>query len=232
MVMVLSVGGSIVAPNNPDVEFLNKFANSIHGWLSKDSSRKLIMVIGGGGPARTYQKAYKEVSGLQKKEFSNDEADWIGVTATRLNAQLVKAIFADLCPSPVIYDPTSVEIFAGQVLIAAGWKPGFSTDNDAVLLAERFSAKTVVNLSNIAKVYTDDPKTNPDAKPIDEISWEDFIKIVGTEWVPGKNTPFDPVASLRAKNAGIRVVCADGHNIENLENILNDKKFEGTVIGK
>ena len=48
--------------------------------------------------------------------------------ATRLNAQLLRAIFADLCNEPVVYDPTQCSDFSGQVLVAAGWKPGFSTD--------------------------------------------------------------------------------------------------------
>nr|QQK86653.1 uridylate kinase [Treponema denticola]QQK86655.1 uridylate kinase [Treponema denticola]QQK86658.1 uridylate kinase [Treponema denticola]QQK86660.1 uridylate kinase [Treponema denticola]QQK86661.1 uridylate kinase [Treponema denticola] len=231
MVTVLSVGGSIVAPDKPDFDFLDKFSKAVRGWLSQDSSRKLIMVIGGGAPAREYQNSYRTVCDLCKKNINNDEADWIGIMATRLNAQLVKAVFSDLCPNPVVYDPTAVDMFGGQILVAAGWKPGFSTDNDAVLLAERFSGQLVVNLSNIAKVYTDDPKKNPEAKPIDKISWEDFIKIVGTEWVPGKNTPFDPIASQRAQKAGIRVICAAGKDIENLENILNGKDFKGTVIG-
>lgn len=185
------------------------------------------MVVGGGGPARMYQTAYKNVAGSS----SNDEADWIGIMATRLNAQLLKAIFSDLCPDPVVYNPTAPADFTGQVLIAAGWKPGFSTDNDAVLLAERFSAKQVVNLSNIEKVYTDDPKKNPDAKPIDSISWDGFIQMVGTEWVPGKNVPFDPVASLRAQKAGIRVICAGGTDLDNLDSILNGTPFKGTTIG-
>nr|QQK86935.1 uridylate kinase [Treponema denticola] len=231
MVTVLSVGGSIVAPDKPDFDFLDKFSKAVRGWLSQDSSRKLIMVIGGGAPAREYQNSYRTVCDLCKKNINNDEADWIGIMATRLNAQLVKAVFSDLCPNPVVYDPTAVDMFGGQILVAAGWKPGFSTDNDAVLLAERFSGQLVVNLSNIAKVYTDDPKKNPEAKPIDKISWEGFIKIVGTEWVPGKNTPFDPIASQRAQKAGIRVICAAGKDIENLENILNGKDFKGTVIG-
>nr|QQK86656.1 uridylate kinase [Treponema denticola] len=231
MVTVLSVGGSIVAPDKPDFDFLDKFSKAVRGWLSQDSSRKLIMVIGGGAPAREYQNSYRTVCDLCKKNINNDEADWIGIMATRLNAQLVKAVFSDLCPNPVVYDPTAVDMFGGRILVAAGWKPGFSTDNDAVLLAERFSGQLVVNLSNIAKVYTDDPKKNPEAKPIDKISWEDFIKIVGTEWVPGKNTPFDPIASQRAQKAGIRVICAAGKDIENLENILNGKDFKGTVIG-
>ncbi len=231
MVTVLSVGGSIVAPDKPDTEFLHKFSVTVRKWLAEDGSRKLIMVIGGGGPARAYQNAYKDVCKKSGAGVSNDEADWIGIAATRLNAQFVKAVFSDLCPSPVVYDPTAAELFTGQVLIAAGWKPGFSTDNDAVLLAEKFSGRLVVNLSNIAKVYTDDPKTNPGAKPIDSISWEDFIKITGSEWIPGKNTPFDPVASVRAQKAGIRVICAAGRDIENLENILNGKEFNGTIIG-
>lgn len=231
MVTVLSVGGSIVAPDKPDFDFLDKFSKTIRNWLLQDSSRKIIMVIGGGAPARDYQNAYRKVCDLRKAPAKNDEADWIGIMATRLNAQLVKAVFEDLCPNPVVYDPTTVDMFGGQILVAAGWKPGFSTDNDAVVLAERFSGNLVVNLSNIAKVYTDDPKKNPEASPIDSISWEDFIKIVGTEWVPGKNTPFDPIASQRAQKAGIKVICAAGKDIENLENILNGKDFKGTVIG-
>nr|QQK86650.1 uridylate kinase [Treponema denticola] len=231
MVTVLSVGGSIVAPHKPDFDFLDKFSKTIRNWLLQDSSRKIIMVIGGGAPARDYQNAYRKVCDLRKAPAKNDEADWIGIMATRLNAQLVKAVFEDLCPNPVVYDPTTVDMFGGQILVAAGWKPGFSTDNDAVVLAERFSGNLVVNLSNIAKVYTDDPKKNPEARPIDSISWEDFIKIVGTEWVPGKNTPFDPIASQRAQKAGIKVICAAGKDIENLENILNGKDFKGTVIG-
>nr|QQK87119.1 uridylate kinase [Treponema denticola] len=231
MVTVLSVGGSIVAPDKPDFDFLDKFSKTIRNWLLQDSSRKIIMVIGGGAPARDYQNAYRKVCDLRKAPAKNDEADWIGIMATRLNAQLVKAVFEDLCPNPVVYDPTTVDMFGGQILVAAGWKPGFSTDNDAVVLAERFSGNLVVNLSNIAKVYADDPKKNPEARPIDSISWEDFIKIVGTEWVPGKNTPFDPIASQRAQKAGIKVICAAGKDIENLENILNGKDFKGTVIG-
>ena len=226
MVTVLSVGGSIVAPENPDSEFLTAFVALVREWLAEDNSRKLILVIGGGGPARSYQKAYRAVC----PGGADEQADWIGIMATRLNAQLLKAIFADICPADVVYDPTKVDVFTGRIIVAAGWKPGFSTDNDAVLLAERFNAPTVINLSNIAKVYTDDPRTNPEAKPIDTISWADFRAIVGDEWVPGKNVPFDPIASLHAQKAGISVICAAGRDIENLRNILDGKPFTGTTI--
>ncbi len=234
MVTVLSLGGSIVAPDSPDTIFLPAFEAMVRDWLAQDKERKLILVIGGGGPARVYQNAYKAVLAARKDGGAvadNNQADWIGITATRLNAQLVKAIFSDLCPNDVVYDPTADFQFQGQILVAAGWKPGFSTDNDAVVLAQRFGAKTVVNLSNIEKVYTDDPKTNPAAKPLDTISWEDFRKMVGDEWTPGKNTPFDPIASKGAQQDGISVICAGGRDIENTRAILDGKPFKGTRIG-
>ena len=230
MVKVLSVGGSIVVPHEPDIEFLKKFTTMIREWLSENNERKLILVIGGGGPARIYQNAYKNILNNQN-EYNNNEADWIGITATRLNAQLLRAVLSDLCLQDVVYNPTAVEEFTGRVLIASGWKPGFSTDTDAEYLAEKFGAKTIVNLSNIDKVYTDDPRKNSDAKPLDTITWPDFRAMVGDEWVPGKNCPFDPIASKRAEAQGISVVCAGGKNIENIRKILDDKPFFGTTIG-
>jgi len=228
MVTVISLGGSIVAPSVPDPSFLAEFSALVRNWLIQDPSRKLILVIGGGGPARAWQQAAREVS----PTLSDTQADWVGIMATRLNAQLIKAIFADLCPGDVVYDPTAVEVFSGRIMVAAGWKPGFSTDNDAVLLAERFSADTVINLSNIAKVYTADPRLDPQARPIDSISWEDFRKIVGDQWIPGRNVPFDPVASLHAQKTGITVICAAGRDMANLQDLLDGRPFIGTIIRK
>lgn len=232
MTKVLSVGGSIVVPEKPDTEFLGKFIMMVKDWLKEDESRKLILVVGGGAPARVYQNAYAEVSKVVGGSSASDAADWIGIMATRLNAQLVKASFGDLCQNDVVYDPTAPIEFKGRVLLAAGWHPGFSTDNDAVLLAEKHGAKTVVNLSNIEKVYTDDPRKNPDAKPIDQISWADFRKMVGDDWTPGKNCPFDPIASKKADECGMTVICAGGKNIPNIRAILDDKDFVGTKIGE
>ncbi len=234
MVKVLSVGGSIVAPDAPDTAFLVAFSAMLRTWISENKDRRLILVVGGGAPARIYQKVYSECARLSKaseNDFSPNEADWIGITATRLNAQLLRAIFSDICPNDVVYDPTAPFDFKGNILVAAGWKPGFSTDTDAVYLAERFDAKTIVNLSNIEKVYTDDPKKNPDAKPIDEISWKDFRKMVGDEWTPGKNTPFDPIASKKAESLGLKVICAGGRDINNIQAILQERDFVGTTIG-
>lgn len=238
---VLSVGGSIISPDSPDVKFLSEFGAMVTDYLLKNKNSRLIFVAGGGGPARTYQNAYREVAktfnaeqkkaaGFANIEAENNACDWLGIMATRLNAQLLKTVFGPLCEQDVIYNPTQVTDFTGRILVAAGWKPGFSTDNDAVLLAERFNADTVVNLSNIEKVYTDDPRKNPDAKPLDNISWKDFRKMVGDEWVPGKNCPFDPIASKKASEMKLTVICAGGKNITNIRAILEGKEYIGTTI--
>ena len=229
---ILSVGGSMIAPDMPDTEFLAAFVKMAKEWLAADKGRRLILVAGGGAPARVYQGAYKEVCEKTGDGFDNSAADWIGVMATRINAQLLKASFGGLCQNDVVTNPTADIDFKGQVLVASGWKPGFSSDNDAVLLAEKFGADTVVNLSNIEKVYTDDPRKNPDAKPLDEISWADFRKMVGDEWVPGKNVPFDPVASKKAAELGLTVICSAGKNIANTKNILDGAAYVGTTISK
>ena len=81
MVKILSLGGSIVAPEGVDTTFLKKFKALVGEYLEKDPERKLILVIGGGAPARIYQKAFREI----EPNAPADVQDWIGITATRLN---------------------------------------------------------------------------------------------------------------------------------------------------
>ena len=144
---ILSVGGSIIAPDKPDTEFLNNFIAMSRRWLGEGNDRRLIFVSGGGAPARVYQKAYGDVLEKSGGHIQNDAADRIGIMATRLNAELLKACCADLCRNEVVCDPTADISFSGKILVASGWKPGFSTDNDAVLLAEKFGAVAGVSMS-------------------------------------------------------------------------------------
>jgi len=237
-VQVISLGGSIIAPDKVDVAFLRSFRKAMLEYLEQNAERRLILVCGGGGPAREYQGAYRAVlsdsgggGAAEGAEAEADAQDWLGVAATRLNAELVRLLFQPHCPQPVVHDPTAVSVFPGRVLVAGGWKPGFSTDYDAVLLAQRFLADTVVNLSNVARIYSADPKVDPAARPLDRLRWAELTALVGTTWVPGRNVPFDPVATAEAARAGLQVVVAAGRNIENLKRILAGQDFEGTLIG-
>ena len=225
-VHVISLGGSLIVPDSVDTDFLSSFKSAVAEYLAEDKMRKLILVCGGGATARKYQQAYLKII----PNAAPDELDWIGIRATRINAELVKNIFKGYTADTVVTDPTAVSVFAGRILVASGWKPGFSTDYDSVLLAEKFFANTIINLSNIEKVYSDDPKKNPNAVPIEKITWPEFQKLVGDVWRPGINVPFDPVASKKAAENGFKVIIASGANIKNLINILNGRDFTGTSI--
>ncbi len=224
---VLSLGGSIVAPENIDIEFLKALKQRLSAFLEADSDRRLIMVIGGGAPARAYQKALGQLAA----DAPPEQADQIGIAATRLNAELLRGVFVAYVHDPVVTDPTADIEFTGRILVGAGWKPGFSTDFDAVLLAERFGADSVINLSNIPKVYDKDPRSSPEAKPLDRISWADYRQMVGDTWTPGANSPFDPVAAAKAMDLGLSVVVASGRDLDTVEAVLTGAAFEGTVIG-
>jgi len=226
-VTVISLGGSIIAPKGVDTVFLKGFLGLVEDHLAADPRGKLIIVCGGGGLARDYQAALREV----RPDAPGDDLDWVGVAATRVNGELVRRMLRAWCVEDLVLDPTAVSVFAGRVLVAAGWKPGFSSDNDAVILAQRFSARTLVNLSNIARVYTDDPRTNPAARPVDALSWKEMLRIAGEDWTPGKNTPFDPTAAKAAAQSHLRVIFAEGRNLQNLARILAGQDFSGTTIG-
>ena len=225
---IVSLGGSIIAPDGVDHVFLASFRDAVVQFLERNKEARLVFVAGGGAPARVYQKALRSI----RDDADQRIQDWLGIKATHLNAMLIKGIFSEYAPDDIVTDPTANDIqFTGRILTAGGWKPGFSTDTDAVYLARRFGGRRIINLSNISKVYSADPRTDKNAVPLDSISWHDFRAMVGDEWTPGKNAPFDPIASRLAEESGITVICADGRNISNTIAILEGREAEGTVIG-
>ncbi len=235
--IIISLGGSIVNPNVSHTNTIDKhFITDFHATILKliKTSLRFIIIVGGGNTARVYQQSFcsiQETLTENATSTSNDNAtDRIGIMATHLNAQLIRELFADYAEDTVVKDPSVTISFNAPLLIAAGWKPGFSTDYIAVTLAQQFNAHTIINLSNIEKIYTADPNKYTDAVALDEISWKDFIKMIGTQWSPGLHVPFDPIAATLAQTLNIEVICANGKNINNFCNIIEEKPFIGTKI--
>jgi uridylate kinase len=221
--IVLSLGGSLIVPEKVEGDFLSRFHALVSARLS---DTQFVIFTGGGNTARLYQDGLRAaLSGA-----SDAALDWIGIHSSRLNAQLVKTMFGEQAANEIIVDPTLQLELNTPVRIGAGWKPGWSTDYDAVAFAAGHRIERVVNLSNIKFAYDKDPNQFDDAQPIEETTWEGFRKIVGDEWKPGLNMPFDPIASKLAQEKGIEVVIAQGTNLPNLEAILDGGDFEGTTI--
>ena len=226
--IIISVGGSLISPNGGiGTEFLKQFNSFIRSQLAQNPKRQFFLVIGGGATARHYRDAGQEVIG---HELSHEEMDWLGIHATRLNAHLLRTIFQDIAHPQIIKDYNIIQKATEPVVIAAGWKPGWSTDYDAILLCEDYNVNTVINLSNIPQLYDQDPKTNKNAKPIGKISWKDYRAMIGDEWIPGMHAPFDPIAAKKAEELGVRVVIMAGNDMKNLGQYFENKEFTGTVI--
>ena len=221
---MVSLGGSLIVPDDVDVAFVLGIRDAL-GELA--ASSRFVLVCGGGALARRYQGAYGEITSSRAQA---DAADWVGVAATRLNAELIKQILGDLAPDEVVYDPSVPPQFTGRVLVAAGWKPGFSHDYDAVLLAEQLNATVLLKLSNLAYIHDRDPKLELNAQPIEQLSWKRMTRLMGSGWAPGSNLPFDPVATERAAQLGLTLIFA-GKDLHNFRRILDHQSFSGTTVG-
>ena len=224
-IFVISLGGSLLVPKEGiDVEFLKSVRQFFLSRIKKGD--RFVLISGGGRTARDYQSAAKRVSVLTR-----DDLDWLGIHATRVNAHLLRTVLRDLARPVVSKDPSRIKKPDGRpIAIAAGWKPGWSTDYVAVRIAKRLKASMVVNLSNVDGVYDRDPRVHKNAERIERISWSAFRKLIGTKWDPGAHVPFDPVASRLAHASKIPVVVASGHDWKNVARILDEKSFVGTRI--
>src|SRR3989338_550928 len=220
--VVLSLGGSLIIPDNIDINFLKDFKSIIEKYIK--TGFKFIIICGGGKLARDMQQAASKLA-----DIDNEALDWLGIYATRLNAQLIKTIFKNNAEDAVSDNPNEKINFKKSILVASGWLPGWSTDYDAILLAKNLGVKEIINLSNVEYVCDKDPKEYKDAKKIERMGWSDYQKLISDKWRAGMNAPFYPLAAKEAQKSGIKVSIM-GKDLRNFENMLKGKKFKGTVI--
>lgn len=221
--VIFSLGGSLIVPDQIDAEFLKEFKELIMNKLNE--YEQFVIVSGGGKTARRYISAADMINNPTEEDL-----DWLGIHASRLNGHLLRTIFKSVADPEMITSPDKMTPREAKVLIGAGYRPGNSTDYVATLFAKAYGIKTVVNLSNIDQVYDKDPRKFDDAQPMDKINWSDFQEMVGDKWIPGANVPFDPIATKLAIELGLKVVVMNGKNLDNLKKFLAGEEFVGTVI--
>lgn len=224
--IVMSVGGSLIVPNHIDTLFLGNFKQFIDDHITSQNQR-FIIIAGGGRTARNYQDAAATVTKLDPEDL-----DWMGIHATRLNGHLLRTVFRDIAHPVIITNPDEIYDIPkyAPLVVAAGYRPGASTDLRAVQIAINAHATKLINLSNIDYVYTADPRTTPDAEKITDITWTDFIKLIPAEWNPGLSSPFDPIAARVAQSHNLEVTIINGAHMEEVERYLSDTTFIGTKV--
>jgi len=222
--VVVSVGGSLIVPDQIDADFLFRFRELILRKVKEGLN--FYIVTGGGKLARRYQDAAKSSRG----DLTSEDADWMGIHATRLNAHLFRTLFSEQARDRIVKDPTKALNPRNPIIIGSGWKPGWSTDYCSVLAAKKIGAKRMVNLSNIDYVYEKDPRTNPDAKKFENISWADFRALIPKDWDPGLSSPFDPIAAKEAEAMKLEVAIMNGAHLDEFEKYLSGETFAGTTV--
>ena len=186
---------------------------------------RMVLVCGGGSICRKYQQAADKLT-----KTNNIDKDWIGIMATRLNAELIRVMFKEQAYEKVVYNPHKKINTKKKIIIGAGYEPGCSTDTDTVILAKQFKASLVINTTNTDYVYDKDPNKYNNAQVIKELTWPEYKRLIGGEFKPGMHAPFDPVASKLAMKYNMEVAIINGRKLNNLRKLLDGKKFVGTVI--
>ena len=221
--IVMSVGGSLIVPDQIDTAFLKRLRKFILAHIQL--GRRFVIITGGGKTARRYQDATRGVAHL-----TSEDLDWLGIHATRLNGHLLRAIFHEVAHPNLIKDPSKKPTTHSPVIIAAGWKPGWSTDYVAVRIAHNVGATRVINLSNIDYAYDKDPNKYKDAKPLKQTDWKTFRALLPEKWDPGLSAPFDPIAARDAQKFGMEVAIINGAKLRQVEKYICGEKFVGTLV--
>lgn len=225
-VIVLSLGGSLIIPDNIDVKFLREFKKVIKKNVKK---YKFVIVCGGGITARKY------IQGLGKEELKKKvfHQGLLGIATTRLNARFMTYFFGKDANKGIPHDMGEVKnmlrlydvVFCGALRYAKDE----TSDGTSAKLANFFNTE-FINLTNVLGLYTKNPKKHKNAKFIPKITWKDFDKMANAQgFKPGQHFVLDQSASRIIMKYKIPTYII-GKDLRNLDNVLNNRKFKGTRI--
>jgi len=219
--IVISIGGSVILSEEADVSFLRKLAS----LLKKISKQyKIFIIVGGGKIARDYIKLGRELN------FDEKTLDSIGIDITRVNA----AIFANIINESNKKIPCSTdeaEAMDNPIVVMGGTTPGHSTDMVGAELAEKVGADLFIIATNVDGIYDKDPNKYDDAKQLEKVKIDDLIKNYGTNWESaGKNMVIDGPALEIMKKAKLLTYVVNGKRLDQLENAITGRSFDGTKI--
>lgn len=148
-----------------------------------DLGVQVAVVIGGGNIFRGVAPA---AAGMDRAT-----ADYMGMLATVMNAMALQDAMKNIGLNARVQSALSIEQVAepyirgkairyleeGRVVIfgAGTGNPFFTTDTAAALRGMEINAEIVIKATKVDGVYTDDPKTNPEAMRYKTITFDEAI---------------------------------------------------------
>ena len=229
---VIKLGGSMVSPSTTclfDFAYANNFRKALEQFTLLGD--KFFVAVGGGSIMRQYRDL-----AMANGITDHNQLHWIGTTVNVLNAEVVRVSMGELADEGVYkyedYYDNSILKINKSIKVGGGGRPGHSGDMDAILAALKLNTKVIISLKNVAAIYSADPKIDPQARPLEKLSWKEYLDIIGNpvEHMPGANFPIDPVASQIAIKNNLKFIVIAGLDIENLKKVLLGEKFIGTVV--
>ena len=223
-VIVMSLGGSLIIPDEVDVPLLEKFRKVL---LKNTRKYKFVVVCGGGSIARKY------INALKSSGKNSNFQSFAGISATRMNARFMSYFFGYNQEMGIPHTMKTVKnylktrgiIFCG----ALEYKPNETSDATSAEIANILRAE-FINLTDVAGLYTKNPKKHKDARFISKISWTDFNNMANkVKFVPGQHFVLDQTAAKKILKDKIPTYIL-GKDMSQLDNLLNRRKFKGTII--
>ena len=185
--VLLKISGEALLGNQQfgiDYEPVEMIANEIKSIY--DKGVEVAVVVGGGN-------IFRGMKNSAKLGMDQASGDYVGMLATVMNAVALQcalkkinvecrvqtAIAMNQIAEPYVRHRAIRHLEKGRVVIfAAGTgNPFFTTDTASALRASEIDAEVMLMAKNgVDGVYTDDPKTNSNAKKLDKITYDDIIK--------------------------------------------------------
>ena len=192
---------------------------------------QIAVVVGGGN-------IFRGMKNSSKLGMDQASGDYVGMLATVMNAialqselrkngvecRVQSAIDIEKIAEPYIRFKAIRHLEKNRVVIfAAGTgNPFFTTDTAAALRAAEIGADIMLMAKNgVDGVYNDDPKTNPNAKKYDNISYDDII-------VKGLKV-MDLTSCALCKQNNIPICVFDFNLKDSIVKILNGENIGTTV---
>jgi uridylate kinase len=224
-IKVLSLGGSLIVPNEINISFLKKFKEVI---LKNTKFYKFIIVCGGGKTARNYISALGSLTS-KKEDFQSQ----IGIESTKLNAKFLAYFFNKKSYLKIPKDMKEIKnilrfndiVFCG----ALRYSKKETSDSTSAKLANYFQTD-FINLTNVEGLYDKDPNKNKNPIFIPEITHKRFLKRAKEiKYIPGQHFVLDQKAAKIIKKNNI-ITYILGPDLSNLQAVLQNKAFIGTRI--
>lgn len=210
-----------------DPKVISEIAEQIKSIV--EGGIELAITVGGGNIFRGLAGA---AEGMER-----EQADYIGMLATVMNAlalqeglerhgvftRVQSAINMQEVAEPYIRRRAVRHLEKGRVVIFAGGtgNPYFTTDTTAALRACEIGAEAILKATQVDGIYDADPRTNPDAKRFETISYLDVIA--------KELNVMDSTATTLCKDNGIPIIVFNLHKNGNIDRVLKGESV-GTVV--